>query len=144
MDDFDRHLNKIYLSAIRQRKKSGARWQKVTEVSSAKARPTEYDDDRAHARGGSLGEYAPGTSIPTMMRNQEIAEEVKGRVHTLLGLAKQILTERQYAVFVLMAVKEPNMTEREIAKVLSISPGRVHQLNTAAMKKLRRAYDERT
>lgn len=140
----DKTLNKLYISAIRRRKKSGARWQKVKEVPVEQARDNERDDDRAHERAGALGGFAPGTSIPTMIRNQEIAEEVKGRVRTLLALSKQILTERQYAVFVLIALKEPAMTEREVAKVLSISPGRVNQLRTAAMAKLRRAYDERT
>jgi DNA-binding CsgD family transcriptional regulator len=89
-------------------------------------------------------EFPRKFSVPTALRNEEMEQEVKDRVHKLLGLARQILTERQYAVFFMVAIKEPALTEREIAKVLSISPGRVNQLRTAAMAKLRRAYDERT
>lgn len=70
--------------------------------------------------------------------------EVKERVKKLLELSKQILTEQQYHVFVMMAVKEPHLTVREVAKVMSLSSARVGQLWQAARKKLEKAYEQRT
>jgi|SRR6185312_9960921 len=75
---------------------------------------------------------------------QAADKEVQARVEKLLKLAKQILTEMQYKAFVLLAVKDPALTEREAAKVLSISRGRVHQLWTIAREKLQAAYEGRT
>lgn len=90
-----------------------------------RANPDSLDDDQ--------GFYAA----------RETENEVKGRVTKLLSLAKQILTEQQYNVFVMIAVKEPHFTEREAAKVLNVTPGRVHQLWDAARAKLQKAYTER-
>ena len=80
----------------------------------------------------------------SMYEIQEADKEVQDRVRKLLDISKQILTEQQYKVFFLRAVKGPALTEREIAKVLSITPGRVHQLWDAASKKLQKAYEDRT
>lgn len=74
----------------------------------------------------------------------DITKEVQERVQKLLQLSKQILTEQQYRVFVLIAVKDPALTEREAAKVLNISRGRVHQLWEAARIKMQKAYESRT
>lgn len=70
------------------------------------------------------------------------AKEVQRRVQKLLGIAKQILTEQQYKVFFFLT--ERTMTERQVAKTLSISQPRVHALWETAREKLQRAYDERT
>jgi len=79
-----------------------------------------------------------------MYEIQEADKEVQGRVRKLLDIAKQILTDQQYKVFVLVAVKEPAFTEREAAKVMGISRARAHQLWTVAREKLQVAYDKRT
>jgi len=79
-----------------------------------------------------------------MYQPDEATKEVQERVHKLLKLSKQILTQQQYNVFVLMAVKEPALTERETAKALSLSKTRVHTLWNAAREKLKVAYEQRT
>lgn len=80
----------------------------------------------------------------SMYQVKEAEREVQGRVRKLMELSKQILTQQQYNVFVLMAVKDPALTERETAKALSITRGRVHQLWVIARNKLEKAYNERT
>lgn len=103
-----------------------------------RATPDGELDEHVRANPDSLDQAM------SMYEVSEAAKEVQERVRKLLDLAKQILTEQQYNVFVMRAVKEPALTEREIAKVLSITPGRVHQLWETASKKLQKAYEDRT
>lgn len=145
----DQELNKAYSKAIRARGKSGARWQKTKEVS-GKDVTGETSPYRNYVGAGKEPDLAVGQELPrnfsvlTAIRNEEIEAEVKGRVRKLMDLAKQILTEQQYKVFILLAVKEPALTEREIGKVLGISHGRVNQLWKAARQKLEKGYETRT
>jgi DNA-directed RNA polymerase specialized sigma24 family protein len=74
----------------------------------------------------------------------DITKEVQGRVEKLMKLSKQILTEQQYKVFVLLAVKDPPLKQREVAKLLGLSRGRINQLWEAARKKMAKAYEQRT
>lgn len=66
--------------------------------------------------------------------------ETKERLKDLLKTAKQILTEQQYKVFDLLALRSPVCTQREVAKKLGISHGRVAQLWEIARVKLQKAY----
>lgn len=152
-------IEKRYRSVIRKsHPRSGATWQRVKEITTkvdsgsaywdhvqsntAPSEDNEYKESPS-ANPDGLGFKAKG-DFQSMAIAAEQSEEVTVRVRKLLDLAKQILTTQQYNVFVMLAVKEPHLTERETAKVLSVTPGRVHQLWVKAQAKLQRAYDERT
>lgn len=123
-------IEKRYRSeARRSRPRSGAVWQRVRETNRENPDELGYD---------SVGD------MQSRSITDETTKEVTGRVRKLLDLAKQILTVQQYNVFVMLAVKEPHLTERETARVLSVTPGRVHQLWVKAQVKLQKAYTERT
>lgn len=80
----------------------------------------------------------------SMYEINESDKEVQGRVRKIIDIAKQILTQQQYNVFILLAVKDPALTEREAAKALSLSRGRVSHLWKVARVKLQTAYEKRT
>lgn len=152
-------LEKKYKTAIRKKNpRSGASWQRVKEVTGPKESGSAYWDhvqsqsapsedgehrENVEANPDQMGFKAKG-DIQSMILSAEHSQEIQARVRKLLDLAKQLLTEQQYNVFVMLAVKEPHLTERETAKVLSITPGRVHQLWAKARLKLQRAYEQRT
>src|ERR1051326_3190011 len=162
----DPEIEKRYRSQVRKsHPRSGASWQRATEISTKpcgesspywesvhdhhkKARQWNdggagtFDEvDAASADGRAFNQKG---DIQSLMRHEEIVKETQERVRKLLELSKQILTEQQYHVFILMAVKEPHLTVRETAKVLSLSTSRVGQLWQMARKKLERAYESRT
>lgn len=155
----DKDLEKKYQAQIRKHPHPGAMWQDVKEK---RCKPcgenSPYADHAEKQSGAEDGEesrehpranpdehtFRPSQDIQSARLAAEVTEEVQGRVHKLMAVAKQILTEQQYTVFVLLAVKEPHLTEREAAKVMSITPGRVHQLRVKAFEKLQEAYEKRT
>lgn len=151
-------IDKKYRTAVRKKQpRSGATWQRVKEEKIAPTDSAYWDHVHANAAPTEDNEYkevvaanADGLGfsekgdIQTMTRNAEYTQELTVRARKLLDLAKQILTTQQYNVFVMLAVKEPHLTERETAKVLSVTPGRVHQLWVKAQTKLQKAYEERT
>lgn len=159
-------IEKRYRKIIRSHPRSGAKWQRTKEIeckpSSGEASPYwnhVHDNHKKHSQwrdadGNSFDEsdtangdgraFNQKGDIQSLMREVERQEETTVRVRKLLALSKQLLTEQQYNVFIMLAVKEPHLTEREAAKVLSITPGRVHQLWAKAQKKLQEAYDKRT
>lgn len=161
----NKEIEKRYRKVIRSHPRSGATWQHTKEIDCAPATDSKspYWED-AKSRRKSQGVELSGAEdihehdaasgdnrafqqkgdIQTLVRNAEYQEETTARVRKLLDLAKQILTTQQYNVFVMLAVKEPHLTERETAKVLGVTPGRVHQLWVKAQVKLQRAYNERT
>lgn len=128
-------LNKSYREVIRSKHTHGARWQEVREVPANQAR--RFDAPNAEPENDVV-------DLTTLQRNEEIENEVTGRVRKLLNLAKQVLTEQQYNVFILTMVKDPALTYREAGKVLGISFGRVRQHADALRAKLEKAYNERT
>lgn len=157
-------IEKRYKTAARKKNpRSGAVWQRVKEqkvtddarypgkgsaywnhvmAQAAPGEDREYHENK-EANPDALGFTAIG-DIQSQMRNDEAKSEVVSRVRMLMDLAKQILTEQQYNVFILTMVKDPALTLREAGKVLGISFGRVRQLSDMAKAKLARAYDERT
>lgn len=151
-------IEKKYRSEVRKKQpRSGATWQRVREEKGgttdsaywdhvhANTTPSEDNEykETVNANPDGLGFRSKG-DIQSMQIAAEQSEEITVRVRKLLDLAKQILTTQQYNVFVMLAVKEPHLTERETAKVLSITPGRVHQLWAKAQTKLQGAYRDRT
>lgn len=135
----EKTLNERYISAVRSKnKRGGAQWQRVKEV------PTHESRSFESANAAPEYEAAEGFDATTLQRNQEIEAEVTGRVRKLMELAKQILTQQQYNVFILTMVKDPALTYREAGKVLGISFGRVRQHADTLRAKLERAYNDRT
>lgn len=162
----DPEIEKKYRSQVRKsHPRSGATWQRLSEtdgkpcneaspywehVHNSYKKQRQWNDhdggvfnevDAASADGRAYNEKG---DLQSLIRNEDCQKEVVARVRKLVELSKQILTEQQYHVFILMAVKDPHLTVRETAKVLSISSSRVGQLWTAARKKLEKAYEQRT
>lgn len=69
-------------------------------------------------------------------------EVTQKRVHKLLKVAKQILTEQQYKVFDLLVLQ--CKTTREVAKLMGRSQTRIQQLWDSGRHKLQKAYEDRT
>lgn len=157
-------IEKRYKKLAREKQpRSGAVWQRVKEknVSRENRFPNKSSAYWNHVQSqvglGEEKEYrenveanpdlitnGPKIDIQSQIRNEEHTAEVVERVRALMSLAKQILTEQQYNVFILTMVKDPALTYREAGKTLGISFGRVRQLADATREKLQKAYTERT
>lgn len=129
-------MRKVKEQPIRETYSTKKYWDEVA-VSRHRNSEGEFEEN-PRANPDSLDEKM------SMYQVKEAEQEVQGRVRKLMELSKQILTQQQYNVFILLAVKDPALTEREAAKALSITRGRVHQLWAIARAKMEKAYNERT